>query len=61
MILDPREKYCLTIDEYGIIQQHMIFKGFDDSKGLLDRSQYFKVIEGKIFGYVTKKLEKIIQ
>ena len=35
-------KYCLTIDEYGIIQEHKTFKGFTDSKRLLDRSQYLK-------------------
>ena len=40
-------KYCLTIDEYGIIQEHKTFKGFNDSKRLLDRSQYFKMIEGE--------------
>ena len=28
-------KYCLTIDEYGIAQEHGTFKGFDDSKRLL--------------------------
>ena len=40
-ILAPKIKYVLTIDDYGIIQQHMTFKGFNDSKRLLDRSQYF--------------------
>ena len=47
LFLSPKLKYCLTIDEYGIIQQHMTFKGFNDSKRLLDRSQHFKMIEGK--------------
>ena len=37
--LAPKIKYCLTINEYGIIQQHMTFKGFSDSKRLLDPSQ----------------------
>ena len=40
-------KFCLTIDKHGIIREHKIFKGFSDSKRLLDRSQYFKTIEGK--------------
>ena len=40
-------KYCLTIDDYGIIKEHKTFKGFNDSKRLLDRSQYFKMKEGK--------------
>ena len=45
--LAPKIKYCLTDNELGIIQQHMTFKGFNDSKLLLDRSQYFDMLEGK--------------
>ena len=37
--LSLKIKYILTIDEFGIIQQHMTFKCFNDSKRLLDRSQ----------------------
>ena len=47
LFLAPKIKYCLTIDEYGIIKEHKTFKGFNDSKRLLDRSQYFKMIEGE--------------
>ena len=47
LILAFKIKYCSTIDNYGIIQEHKTFKGFDDSKRLLDRFQYFKMIEGK--------------
>ena len=47
LFLAPKIKYCLTIDDYGIKQEHKTFKGFNDSKRLLDRSQYFKMIEGK--------------
>ena len=47
LFLAPKRKYVLTIDEYGIIQQHRIFKGFNNSKRLLDRSQYFNMLEGK--------------
>ena len=47
LFLAPKIKYCLTIDDYGIIQEHKTFKGFNDSKRLLDRSQYFKMIEAK--------------
>ena len=43
----PKIQYCLTIDDYGIIQEHKTFKGFNDSNRLLNRSQYFKMIEGK--------------
>ena len=47
LFLAPKINYCLTIDGYGIIQEHKTFKGFNDSKRLLDRSQYFKMIEGE--------------
>ena len=43
LFLALKIKYVLTIDDYGIIQQHMTFKGFNDSRRLLDRSQYFDV------------------
>ena len=41
------KNYCSTIDESGVSQQHIIFKGFNDSKRLLDRSHYFKMLEGE--------------
>ena len=39
LYLAPKIKYVLTIDNYGIIQEHKTFKGVNDSKRLLDRSQ----------------------
>ena len=47
LFLAPKIKYCLTIPDYGIIQELKKFKGFNDSKRLLDRSQNFKMIEGE--------------
>ena len=47
LYLAPKTKYCLTIDEFGNNQEHKTFKGFNDSKRLLDRSQYFTMIAGK--------------
>ena len=39
----------------------MTFEGFNDSKRLLDRSQYFNMLEGKKgISYVTKIMEKIV-
>ena len=32
LFLAPKMKYCLTVDDYGIIQEHETFKGFNDSK-----------------------------
>ena len=39
LFLAPKLKYCLTIKECGVIQQHRTFEGFIDSKKLLDQSQ----------------------
>ena len=47
LFLAPKIKYCSTIDDHGIIQEHKTFKGLNDSKRLLDRSQYFNMIEGE--------------
>ena len=47
LFLAPKIKFCTTINELGIIEQHMTFKGFNDSKRLLDRSQFFDIWEGK--------------
>ena len=59
LYLAPKIKYCLSIDEYGIIKEHKTFKGFNDSKRLLDRSQYFKMKEGeKISAMLPKSWKK---
>ena len=34
LFLAPKIKFCLTIDDYGIIQEHKTFKCFNDSKRL---------------------------
>ena len=47
LFLAPKIKYCLTINELGVIEQYMTFKGFNDSKRLLDRYQYFNMLKGK--------------
>ena len=61
LYLAPKMKYCLTIDEYAVIKEHKTFKGFNDSKRLLDRSQCFKMKEGeKISPMLTKIVEKIV-
>ena len=46
LFLAPNIKYSLTTDNYGVIQKHKTFKGFNDNKMLLDRSQYLKMTEG---------------
>ena len=59
LFLAPKIKYVLTIDHYGIIQQHMTFKGFNDSRRLLDRSQNFDMLNGKkITAMLTRSWKK---
>ena len=40
-------KKILTVDNYDNIQEHKIFTGVNDTKRLLDRSQYFDMLDGK--------------
>ena len=47
LFLAPEITCCFTIHEFGIFQQHMTFKGFNDSKRLLDWSKYFDMLLGK--------------
>ena len=60
LYLAPKIKYCLTIYGYGIIKEHKTVEGYNDSKGLLDRSQYFKMIEGKkVAAIIPKSWKKL--
>ena len=47
LFLAPKIKYCLTINELSNIEPHMTFKGFNDCNWLLNRSQYFDMLDGK--------------
>ena len=58
LYLAPK-KDVLTINEFGILQEHKTFKRFNDSKRLLDRSQNFKMIEGeKVSALLLKNWKK---
>ena len=43
--LATKIKYCVTVDKFGIIQQHKTFRGFNDSIRLTGSSQYYETIE----------------
>ena len=59
LFLAAKIKHCLIINEFGVIQQQMTFKRFNDSKRILDQSQYFDMLEGKkISAMLTKLWEK---
>ena len=61
LFLALKIKYCLSIDKFGIVQEHKTFKGLNDSKRLLDRSQKYKMIEGKqVSALLPKSWRKIV-
>ena len=59
LFIAPKIKYCLTKDNYSIIQEHKTFQEFNDSKQLLDRSQYFRKVQGKkVYALLRKSWKK---
>ena len=58
LFLAPEMIYCLTNNEFGVIEEHRSFKVFNDSKRLLDRSQDVKMIDGKKISAMLPKTWK---
>ena len=48
LFLAPRIKYCLTMNKYGVIDEHKTFKGFSNVSDNLDRKEYFEKADGII-------------
>ena len=46
LFLAPKMKYCLTIKEYAVIDEHKSFNGFTNVSDNLDRKEYFKMFSG---------------
>ena len=46
LFLAPKIKYCLTINKYGVIDEHKCFKAFTNVCDNLDRKEHFKMFEG---------------
>ena len=46
MFLAPTIKYPLTINKYGVIDEHKTFKGFTNVSNNLDGKDYFNVADG---------------
>ena len=47
LFLAPKIKYCLTVNEYGVVEEHKTFKGFGDVNRLLDSKKFFEMQKGK--------------
>ena len=46
LILAPKTKYSSIIGKFVIVQERKTFKGFNDSRKFLGRSQYFNMLDG---------------
>ena len=46
LFLAPKTKYCLTINKFGVKQEHKTFKGFTNVSDNLDRKEYFNMANG---------------
>ena len=61
MFLAPKIKYCLTINDYGVIDEHKTFKGFSNVSNNFDRKEYFQMFEGdKLIAKVPLSWKKSI-
>ena len=47
LFLAPKLKYCLSIDECGILSEHKKFKGFSDVNRKVDGNEKFKLFGGE--------------
>ena len=43
LFLAPKIKFCLTIDNYGYVQEQKTFEKINNNERLLDRSHYFEM------------------
>ena len=46
LFLAPKVKYCLTINKFGVIDEHKTYKGFLIVNDNLDRKEYFNMANG---------------
>ena len=46
LFLAPKIKYCLIINNYGVISEKKTFKGFKDVSDKMDRKENFKMADG---------------
>ena len=58
LFITPKTIYCLTINEFGIIEEHKTFRDFNHSKRLLDCSQFLNMIDGIKISAVLPKIWK---
>ena len=45
LFLAPKIKYCLTINKFGVIDEHKTFKGFTNVSDILERKKFLKSLK----------------
>ena len=61
LFLAPKIKFCLTINKYGVIDEHKTFKSFTNVSDNLDTKDLFKMFNAdKIIAYVSLSWRKSI-
>ena len=59
LFLAMKIKYCFTINNYGVVDEHRTFKGFTIVSDKLDRKEFFKMFNGnKLVAKVTLSWKK---
>ena len=58
LFLGTKKEHCLTNNEFGFIKEQKTSNGFNDSKRLLDRSQFFKMLGDKKYQLCCLKVGK---
>ena len=59
IVLSSEKKFRLTINEYGVTDEHKTFKGFTNVSNKKDRKECLKMYGGdKLFAKVPPSLEK---
>ena len=61
LFLAPKIKYCLTMNKYGVIDEHKTFKGFTNVSDDLNRREYFNMADGgKLIAKVPLSWKKVL-
>ena len=61
LFLAPKIKYCLTINQYGVIDEQITFKGFTNDSGNSDRIEHSKMFDGdKLVARVRLSWKKVL-
>ena len=61
LYLAPKIKYSLTVNKYGVIDEHKTFKGFKDVEDVLDKKENFEMADGdKLIAKVPLSRKKVL-